>query len=86
MSHECPVCHYSMTQILRRHVQTCYDKVVVLDNVPAEVYGQCGETLCEKPAGFPGERGASGPRFRLSEMSQLPGASRADSQKLNDLA
>jgi hypothetical protein len=86
MSRECPVCHYSMTQILRRHVQTCYDRVVVLDNVPAEVYGQCGETLCEKPAGvFLGAR-APGPLRKQARGLQLPGASRADSQKLNDLA
>lgn len=45
MSRECPVCHYSTTEALIRHVQTWYDSVVVFDNVPAEVCSQCGETL-----------------------------------------
>jgi YgiT-type zinc finger domain-containing protein len=85
MSRECPVCHHSMTQILRRHVQTWHDRVV-FDNVPAEVCSQCRETLCEKPAGvFLGAR-ASGPLRKQARCLQLPGASRADSQKLNDLA
>ena len=45
MSRECPVCHHSMTHALVRHVQTWHDRVVVFDNVPAEVCSQCGETL-----------------------------------------
>ena len=49
MSRECPVCHHGMTHALVCHVQTWHDRVVVFDNVPAEVCGQCGETLFAGP-------------------------------------
>jgi YgiT-type zinc finger domain-containing protein len=38
-----------MTQILVRHIQTSHERVVVFDNVPAEVCSQCGETLFAGP-------------------------------------
>ena len=37
-------CAIIMTPLVR-HVQTWHDRVVVFDNVPAEVCSQCGETL-----------------------------------------
>jgi YgiT-type zinc finger domain-containing protein len=49
MSRACPVCHHAMTHALVRHVQTWHDRVVVFDNVPAEVCNQCGETLFTGP-------------------------------------
>ncbi len=49
MTRECPVCHYTMTLKTIRHVQTWQDRVVVFDNVPAEVCGRCGEVLFTGP-------------------------------------
>lgn len=45
MSRECPVCHHQMTETRIRHVQALHDRVVVFENVPADVCDQCGETL-----------------------------------------
>lgn len=49
MSRECPVCHRSMAERRIRHVQTWRDQVIVFENVPAEVCGQCGEALFSGP-------------------------------------
>ncbi len=45
MTRKCPVCHEGMRMKRIRHVQTWEDRVVVFENVPAEVCGRCGETL-----------------------------------------
>ena len=45
MSRQCPICHHAMTESRVRHVQMWHDRVVVFDNVPAEVCTACGETL-----------------------------------------
>ena len=45
MSRECPVCHHTMVERRIRHVQTWHDRVVVFENVPAEVCDHCGEIL-----------------------------------------
>ena len=42
---QCPVCRGAMKETLVRHVQTWRERVVVFENVPAEVCDQCGETL-----------------------------------------
>ena len=84
MSRECPVCHHSMTQILRRHVQpamtgwcwtTCRLRYTL----------SVGRLSVRNLRVSLGAR-ASGPLRKQARGLQLPGASRADSQKLNDLA
>lgn len=45
----CPVCHEGMVATRIRHVQTWEDRVVVFENVPAEVCRRCGETLFTGP-------------------------------------
>ncbi|MEK7445190.1 MAG: type II toxin-antitoxin system MqsA family antitoxin [candidate division NC10 bacterium] len=45
MSRECPVCHHTMEAGQIRHVQAWHDRVVVFENVPAEVCAHCGEVL-----------------------------------------
>ena len=45
MSRECPVCRHALQASLIRHVQSWEDKVAVFENVPADVCGNCGETL-----------------------------------------
>lgn len=45
MKRECPVCREALVAKRIRHVQTWEDRVVVFENVPAEVCGRCGEVL-----------------------------------------
>lgn len=45
MTRECPVCRQVMVSKLIRHVQTWEDRVVVFENVPADVCDRCGEVL-----------------------------------------
>jgi len=49
MSRECPVCHHVMDAKRIRHVQTWHDRVIVFENVPAEVCSRCGEVLFSGP-------------------------------------
>jgi YgiT-type zinc finger domain-containing protein len=49
MTRECPVCHSAMSLKRIPHVQTWEDRVVVFENVPAEVCGRCGEVLFAGP-------------------------------------
>ncbi len=49
MKRECPVCHERMVAKRVWHVQTWEDRVVVFENVPAEVCSRCGEILFEGP-------------------------------------
>ena len=45
LTRQCPVCHGAMMAERVRHVQTWQDRVVVFENVPAEVCTRCGEVL-----------------------------------------
>lgn len=49
MTRECPVCRNAMVSKPIRHVQTWKDRVVVFENVPAEVCSRCGEVLFSGP-------------------------------------
>lgn len=49
MTHECPMCRERMKGKRIRHVQTWEDRVVVFEDVPAEVCGRCGEVRFTGP-------------------------------------
>lgn len=49
MMRGCPVCNQPMVARRIRHVHTWQDRVVVFENVPAEVCTQCGEVLFSGP-------------------------------------
>ena len=49
MNRECPVCRYGMVERRIRHVQEWEGRVVVFENVPAEVCDHCGEVLLAGP-------------------------------------
>jgi YgiT-type zinc finger domain-containing protein len=49
MTRECCVCRDGVVPQRVRHVPTWEDRVVVFENVPAEVCPRCGEVLFEGP-------------------------------------
>lgn len=48
----CSVCRGEIEERLIRYIQELGDRVMIIENVPAEVCGQCGEKLLRPEIAF----------------------------------